>query len=72
MSASGEAVIVAAEIGAGHDGAAELVVRLRYANGGESSIALPEADGFALLKNCGAADVTGLVGRPWRRMIEGV
>ena len=67
----GEAVILRAEIAAGHDGSAELVVRLRYPGGGESAIALSSDAGFALMKNCGASDAAGLAGQPWRRIIEG-
>jgi hypothetical protein len=66
-----EAVIAGAEIGAGHDGAAELVVRVRYPGGAEGAIALDAHAGFKLMQNCGAADLAGLAGQPWRRMIEG-
>jgi hypothetical protein len=66
-----EAVIVRAEIAAGHDGAAELPVRLRFPGGGESAISLPGEKGLALMKTCGAADLAGLTGQPWRRIIEG-
>jgi len=74
MSGSGapaEAVIVGATIAAGHDGAAELVVRLRYANGAEGAIFVDADAGFRLMESCGAADLAGLAGQPWRRMIEG-
>jgi hypothetical protein len=66
-----EAVIVGAEVAAGHDGAAELVVRLRYANGAEDAVAIDAATGFQLMKNCGASELAGLAGQPWRRMLKG-
>ncbi len=68
---SGEAVIVGAQVAAGHDGAAELVVTLRYANGGEAQVAIDADIGFTLMKNCGVSDVAGLAGHPWRRMLKG-
>jgi hypothetical protein len=69
--ADAEAVIVGAEVTAGHDGAAELLVRLRYANGAEGAIALDADAGFRLMTNCGAPDLAGLAGQPWRRILEG-
>ena len=66
-----EAVIVGAEIAAGHGGAAELLVRLRYANGAEGWISIDADAGFDLMKNCGASDLSGLAGQPWRRMLKG-
>jgi hypothetical protein len=68
---AGDAVIVSAQIAAGHDGAAELVVRLRYANGAEDAIAIDADAGFELMRNCSASDLSGLVGQPWRRMLKG-
>lgn len=65
------AVIVGAEIAAGHDGAAELVVTLRYDNGAQASVAIDAEAGFALMRNCGASDLAGLAGQPWRRMLKG-
>jgi hypothetical protein len=69
--ASGEATIVGAEIVAGHDGSAELVVRLRHPNGAEGPIVLDEATGLKLMKNCGASHVDDLTGQSWRRIVEG-
>jgi len=67
----GEAVIVGAEIVAGHDGSAELVVRLRHPNGAEGPVVLDEATGLKLMKNCGASHVDDLTGQSWRRIVEG-
>ena len=66
-----EAVIVSAEIVAGHDGSAEMVVRLRHPNGAEGPVILDEATGLKLMKNCGASHVDDLVGQSWRRIVEG-
>jgi hypothetical protein len=68
---SDEAVIVGAEIVAGHDGSAELVVRLRHPNGAEAPVILDEETGLKLMKNCGASHVDDLTGQSWRRIVEG-
>ena len=66
----GEAVIVGAEIVAGHDGAAELLVRLRHANGVEAPVQLDEETGLKLMAACGASHVDELAGQSWRRILE--
>ena len=68
---SDEAVIVGAEIVAGHDGSAELVVRLRHPNGAEGPVVLDEETGLKLMRNCGALHVDELAGQSWRRIVEG-
>ncbi|WP_293907391.1 hypothetical protein [Phenylobacterium sp.] len=65
-----EAVIVGAEIVAGHDGAAELLVRLRHPNGVEAPVVLDEATGLKLMAACGASHVDDLKGQSWRRIVE--
>ncbi len=65
-----EAVIVGAEIVAGHDGSAELMVRLRHANGVEAPVVLDEDTGLKLMAACGASDVDDLRGQSWRRILE--
>ena len=65
-----EPVILKAEIVAGHDGAAELLVTLAYANGATGSIALDPQTGLDLLAACGASHVNDLAGQPWRRIVE--
>jgi len=65
-----EAVILDAHIAPGHDGAAELMVRLRYPNGAEQIISLEADIGFRLMRSCGAADLSGLAGHSWRRMMS--
>ena len=68
---SGEAVIVGAEIVAGHDGAAELVVRLRHDNGTEAPVVLDEMAGLKLMAACGASQLDDLKGQSWRKILEG-
>ena len=65
-----EAIIVGAEIVAGHDGSAELLVRLRHANGVESPVVLDEETGLKLMAACGASHVDDLAGQSWRRILE--
>ncbi|MDB5482732.1 MAG: hypothetical protein JWO83_3785 [Caulobacteraceae bacterium] len=62
-----EAVIVAAEITAGHDGRAELLVRVRHENGVVAPVVLDADTGLRLL--AGADDLAALVGRPWREVL---
>ncbi|HZZ87104.1 MAG TPA: hypothetical protein VFE13_02115 [Caulobacteraceae bacterium] len=67
-----DAFVEAAEIVAGHDGAAELLVRLRHGNGAVSAVALDPSTGFDLLRAAGAESLDGLVGLSWRDIIKGL
>jgi hypothetical protein len=67
-----DAVVEGAQIVAGHDGAAELMVRLRHGNGAASSVALDPETGFDLLRVAGAASLDGLVGQSWREITRGL
>jgi hypothetical protein len=67
-----EATIVGAEIAGGHDGTAEMVVSIRYENGVTGSVTLDADTGFSIMKACGAADLAGLIGRPWREISKGI
>jgi hypothetical protein len=62
------AVIEATRIAAGHDGAAELIVRLRYEDGGASEVTLDHLAASALMESCGAASVEQLAGHGWERV----
>ena len=70
MTAVGEAVVVGAEIAAGHDGQAEMVVKVRHENGVVAPIVLDGRAGFRLMANQGAGDLAALVGRPWRDLLR--
>ena len=67
-----DAVVEGAEIVAGHDGAAELLVRLRHGNGAVSAASLDAGTAFDLMRGAGAASLDGLVGRPWRQITRGL
>ena len=67
-----DAVVDGAEIVAGHDGAAELLVRLRHGNGAPASVTLDPETGFDFLIAVGAARLDGLVGQPWRQITRGL
>ena len=67
-----DAVVEAAQIVAGHDGAAELIVRLRHSNGALSAVTLDPETGFDLLRAAGAASLDGLVGQSWREITRGL
>jgi hypothetical protein len=72
-SATGaEAMIVSASIGAGHDGEAELIVRLVHPNGATETVTLDGELGFHLINTCGVDDAAGLAGQPWRKILEGL
>jgi hypothetical protein len=62
------ALISAVRIAAGHDGAAELVVTLRHANGGVSDVTLDELAAAALLQGCGAHSMDDLIGLGWEKV----
>ncbi len=61
----GGAMVVGAEIVAGHDGAAELLVRLRHENGVEGPVVLDPSTGFELMEAAGVSRLDDLVGRRW-------
>jgi hypothetical protein len=63
-------VIVGAQIVAGHDGSAEMLVTVRYHNGALGQVALDEDTGLDVLRVCGAADLADLTGRSWRDILE--
>lgn len=69
MTAAGETVIAGAEIVAGHDGSAELMLRLRYPNGSERPLVLDGEAGFELMTRCQASRAEDLNGRSWRELL---
>ena len=66
------AVIVGADLTAGHDGQAEMVLRIRYPNGVVGDVILDAETGFALLRRCEIDSLDGLAGVSWRMILEGV
>ena len=65
------AVIVGAQLAAGHDGKAEMVLTLRWANGAVGPAVLDAAAGFALMRRCNVDTLSGLAGQPWQKILEG-
>jgi hypothetical protein len=65
-----EAVIAEARVAPGHDGDAELVVWVRYGNGGLDSVTLDAAAAERLLARCRVQDLDGLRGQPWRQLMH--
>lgn len=57
--------ITAAAIAAGHDGRAELVVEVTYANGATARVRLDQEAAEPVLGAAGVARIEDLVGRPW-------
>lgn len=68
----GEAVVLAAEVTAGHDGDAELTLSVRFENGVVAPVVLDAEAGFDILAGCDASSVDELVGRPWRHVLKGL
>lgn len=62
------AVISDVRLGAAHDGEAELMVTLTFANGGRSVVALDAAAASALMDVCGAQDTAALIGQGWEHV----
>jgi hypothetical protein len=62
------AVISRVRLGASHDGAAELVLTMRFAGGGETRVALGEEAAGQLMTACDAKDADGLLGQGWERV----
>jgi hypothetical protein len=58
-------VIVAADLAAGHDGLAEVLVGIRYPNGAERAISLDYETVDEAVAAAGVASLAELIGRPW-------
>jgi hypothetical protein len=74
MTDGGERVadprIERALIAPGHDGAAELVVRLQFASGARDSVTLDAAAAQRLLDHCGVESLDELAGRDWHHLMH--
>jgi hypothetical protein len=68
--ADSEAVVVGVEITAGHDGTAEMVIQVRHENGVTAPVVLDQETGFDLLRACGAASASALIGRSWSALLK--
>lgn len=65
-----EAVIAGAHVIAGHDGEAQLEVRVRYENGALGTVTLDPACARRLLEECEAETPDDLRGQPWQRLLD--
>ena len=72
LGVSGEAVVLGAEVTAGHDGEAELTLTVRFENGVVAPVVLDSEAGFEARAACGASSAAELAGQPWRRVIAGL
>lgn len=61
----GTATITNVRIVAAHDGAAELMVTLGYANGTTNDVPLDQYASAELMRHCDASDFEELLGRTW-------
>jgi predicted Fe-Mo cluster-binding NifX family protein len=57
--------IEAAELGAGHDGRAELVLVVRYPNGAAARVRLDEEAAAQALDAAGVTQLEDLIGKAW-------
>ena len=64
--------VLDAQVVAGHDGAAELLVRVCYDNGAIGNTVLSADVGFELMQTAGVESLGELVGRSWLEVIKGV
>jgi hypothetical protein len=65
MSDADWPVIVATTLGPGHDGRAELVVELEFANGGRTLLSVTQEAIERALDAAGLTSLDELTGRPW-------
>ena len=60
-----DAQISEVRLAAAHEGMAELIVTLRYENGGESHIPLAPDASHILMRRCAATSAEDLIGHNW-------
>ena len=59
-----------AVVAPGHDGQAQLVVRVRYENGALGSVTLEAHRARRLMEACAAESAEDLRGEPWQRLLD--
>ncbi|MFP6807235.1 MAG: hypothetical protein VB957_08640 [Pseudomonadales bacterium] len=64
------AIIESVRVAAAHDGDAELIVSIRYDNGGISEVTLDQIASAALMKSCEASTMEELHGHSWEKIRE--
>lgn len=70
MPSRPEAVIAEVIVAPGHDGQAELVVKVRHENGALGSVTLGGDAARRLIEQCGVESADGLRGQPWHRLLD--
>jgi hypothetical protein len=65
-----EPVIADAIVAPGHDGQAQLVVRVRYENGALGSVVLDADSARKLMEDCDVQSASDLRGHPWQRLLD--
>ncbi len=63
-------VIAEAIVTPGHNGHAELLVRVRYENGVMGSVTLDARCARKLMEDCDAEVAADLCGQPWQRLLD--
>lgn len=65
-----EASIERALVTPGHDGSAELLLYIRYGNGGLGQVSLDAEAAARLFDRCGADHLDQLLGQPWQHLMH--
>ncbi len=63
-----DATIVAARLAAAHEGDAELILDIRYSNGGVTQVPLDRFASEALMTACTAETADDLIGQGWEKV----
>ena len=65
-----EAVIVSTLVTAGHDGAAQLLVKVQYPNGAIGQLTLGGEQVLRLMERCGVERAADLCGLSWQHLLD--
>lgn len=65
-----DATIERAVVTPGHDGSAELLLTIRYDNGGRGDVSIDADAAARLFDCCGASHLDQLVGQSWRHLMH--
>ncbi len=65
-----EATIERAVVTPGHDGSAELLLTIRYDNGGSGHVGLDAHGAARLFERCAATRLEDLVGQSWQHIMH--
>ena len=65
-------MVMAARLGPGHDGRAEVVVDLAYPNGAHTQLSIAQEAVTRALDAAGLTSLDELAGRPWTVLVAGI